>query len=295
MSQQNESDNPNILDYEGGVPIFKTRLDKVERKQAEAEARDQIYKDQQLSINRWMMRFTCALVILSLITIFVNGIYTYITKLSADAAKSAAETAKSSNQIAASALEDVQRAFVRVDSITIVPGIKRFPAGSQQVYEVSANFGNSGSTPAVGLINYFGVEKLIGEPDEGTFQGDVKVPNYRSYIAPNGRWSSSVEKPARFFLGGWKLGTTQIIKRPQFFWGWVVYRDVFSGTKPHLTEFCTETNVIAFEKNLAPLSPDPNAPPPQMKILYGECKSHNCTDEYCADYNEILKLATPKK
>jgi hypothetical protein len=93
MGDQKDRDNPDVFEYENGLPIFK-RLQKVERQQAEAEAREQTYRDQQLAINRSMMRFTLALVFLSAITIIVNVIYIYITNMNAQAAKSAAETAR---------------------------------------------------------------------------------------------------------------------------------------------------------------------------------------------------------
>lgn len=94
MGDDDKQKNDNLFHYEGGVPIFDARLDEVERKQADAEAREKTYRDQQLSINKWMMRFTGMLVVLALLTGVINGLYTAITKVSAEAAKSAAETAQ---------------------------------------------------------------------------------------------------------------------------------------------------------------------------------------------------------
>jgi len=94
MGDDDKQRSNNVFHYEGGVPIFNARLDEVERKQADAEAREKTYRDQQLSINKWMMRFTGMLVVLATLTGVINGVYTAITKISADAARSAAETAQ---------------------------------------------------------------------------------------------------------------------------------------------------------------------------------------------------------
>ena len=109
MSTDDRQENEKIFHYEEGVPVFDDRLHEVERKQAEAETREETYRNQQLTINKWVMRFTGALVILAAITGVVNGIYTYITKISAESAKTSAETAKRAADTAHDTLIEIQK------------------------------------------------------------------------------------------------------------------------------------------------------------------------------------------
>lgn len=79
-----------IFHLEGGIPVFDARLGEVERKQTEADAREK----EQISINRWMMRFTGALVLLAAVTGVINGIQAHISSQNASAARDNAEAAK---------------------------------------------------------------------------------------------------------------------------------------------------------------------------------------------------------
>jgi hypothetical protein len=65
----------------------------------------------------------------------------------------------------------------------------------------------------------------------------------------------------------------------RFFWGWVAYRDVFPGTKRHLTEFCRELGFVGYRPSNQNVS-----------LSFDSCRHHNCTDESCEDYEEILKM-----
>jgi len=66
-----------------------------------------------------------------------------------------------------------------------------------------------------------------------------------------------------------------------YFWGWMAYRDVFSDTKPHITEFCRHLDTVRTAGGELALAFD-----------FGYCDQHNCTDEHCPDYEDIIKLAT---
>jgi hypothetical protein len=66
--------------------------------------------------------------------------------------------------------------------------------------------------------------------------------------------------------------------------GWTVYRDVMPNTKDHLTEFCRhleQPGLIA-------------ETPPKIKYNLSTCPTHNCEDEYCPDYAEIVAYAEAK-
>ena len=66
-----------------------------------------------------------------------------------------------------------------------------------------------------------------------------------------------------------------------FVWGWLAYRDVFPKTRVHLTEFC---------ENLARITV-PDTPGVQPVFDFKGCRKHNCVDEHCDDYQQMLKLA----
>jgi pimeloyl-ACP methyl ester carboxylesterase len=68
-------------------------LNQVERKQAEAESRDEDYKKEQLRLDRRMMYFTAALVACSLLSALVSGYQAHVASISAAAAKSTADRA----------------------------------------------------------------------------------------------------------------------------------------------------------------------------------------------------------
>jgi hypothetical protein len=69
---------------------------------------------------------------------------------------------------------------------------------------------------------------------------------------------------------------SETVPNRNYFWGWIVYRDIFPNTKIHVTEFCqrmSKVMVYGDEKTL---------------YFYSEqCKAHNCTDETCSDYSAM--------
>jgi hypothetical protein len=83
--------------YEGGVPVFDiSRLDKVESEQANARIRDDEHKRDQLSINKWVMRFTGALVFCSIIA---GGVSFYQARVAKWNAKAAEDNAKAASDM----------------------------------------------------------------------------------------------------------------------------------------------------------------------------------------------------
>jgi hypothetical protein len=154
VSDEDKQGKQNIFHYEGGVPVFDSRLQEVERKQAEAEARENTYRNQQLSTNNRMMRFTGVLVVFSALTGIINGMYTYITNTSAKAAKSAADTAKDTLHIS-------ERAYIVDTGTTIDVGSKsmsipivnngHIPSGAVEIVAHEATINTAGPTTALDL------------------------------------------------------------------------------------------------------------------------------------------------
>jgi len=68
LTDQDADSDQKPFHYEHGVPVFDiSRVDKLEREQSDAKVRDDEYKREQLGVNKWVMRFTGALVLCSII------------------------------------------------------------------------------------------------------------------------------------------------------------------------------------------------------------------------------------
>ena len=100
MANHDAGEGREGIHYEGGIPVFESPLERIEREQSEAKKGDKLYRDEQLTINRQQLRvnkrlmiFTFLLVLTSLISGVISIYQAGIAKDSANAAKSAAETA----------------------------------------------------------------------------------------------------------------------------------------------------------------------------------------------------------
>ncbi len=73
-------------------------------------------------------------------------------------------------------------------------------------------------------------------------------------------------------------------KKHMFFWGWVVYRDVFGGTPIRLSEFCLNMTDPQWQ------NPDHSARPGIISMTNLPChQTHNCYDENCSDYSKRIE------
>lgn len=201
-----------------------------------------------------------------------------------------------SNRINHDSLVSVQRAFVTYEGMNL----DAYPTSTKtkdMAWTFTANLVNGGTTPAIDKVQEFrALNTLPSEPTELEFIGpdnDHPVgeigPKAQSQMGP------LVETPA-FVMGefpftissiGSKAFQSFFRSRNIFVWGWVGYRDVFPGTRPHVTEFCEEVQAIAMGLNPAAKPPLPKFIP---HILFRECSEHNCTDEHCKDYETIAAM-----
>lgn len=187
------------------------------------------------------------------------------------------------NKINRQSLESVQRAYLTMRALEPRPVVDE---GKLAGWVVEAAFDNSGSTTAQDVRHSVGTNLLgFDEPDEQGFIG----PNVTSpeYVGPKAPYSVTSPVPfpenlvPQISKPGWSPPAD---KRRIFFWGWAAYRDVFPNTRPHITEFCMRVNGV-IERS------------PQNQgwiMLTTSCRAHNCTDEYCPDYSEVVQKAYPK-
>ncbi len=218
--------------------------------------------------NKLMVIFTGIIALATVIYVFVSGF-----QLSA---------LLESNRINRESLESVQRAFIGFRSFETQKHVEN----GKELWVFTPVVENSGATPATPSINYTGIDILPAPPDNQQFKGPrTKFPAW-SIGAKATQALGPVSKDETFFFGhtlSKTMSTAPMAKPGIVIWGWVVYRDIFPRTKPHLTEFCMVLGSMG-------LAPD------HQTLLFGwqGCPTHNCTDEYCDDYQNIVKMIPAK-
>jgi hypothetical protein len=197
------------------------------------------------------------------------------------------------NRINRESVQAVQRAFVKWDSFSIQNYLMFGPKENTKYIQINSDWENGGSTPAIDVSAYFNIDELSNPPSGKIFMGTRVAA--KTNVGPRGRLSQTNRKPIDFYTKGIELSTirsTQPLDRNIFFWGWVVYRDVFPNTKPHLTEFCqllVGISLVASSESKTTVIPkDFN----KLHMNHNACEQHNCVDEYCPDYNEVIRFVT---
>jgi hypothetical protein len=148
--ERDEGSEPFEYD-EHGIPILnvRARLGAVERKAAEAEARDENYKIRQGGINRWLMIFTGLLVLTSLISGGVAIWQARIANRSSKAAESAANTAKDT-------LKEIQKGGSDTHDLAVAAGKQadaaRFIAENSRISATTAQRAFLASRPMIAVI-----------------------------------------------------------------------------------------------------------------------------------------------
>lgn len=191
---------------------------------------------------------------------------------------------RESNSINHEALVSVQRAFVSFDALHLTP-VARGADDPTPTWIIGIDAQNSGATPAIHVVRYFGTGVFTFEPDGEGFTG--KVGNIRPDTIEIGAKSTQIingpDSPNSFLFG--KDGQHLQGDLP-FLWGWVAYRDVFPNTEPHITEFCR----VVVKAGYVPATADK---PQRPNFDFRTCFKHNCTDKECEDYDKVVALAYP--
>jgi hypothetical protein len=199
------------------------------------------------------------------------------------------------NRINKESVQAVQRAFVTLNSFATGQLTKGDSAGGNTRYvEVTSNWENSGTTPAIGVMCSFVVDELPKGPTDEKFIAMSAPPTSSSYIGAKGSLPQTIRKPLSFYTGGRELAdftSTRNLDRKIFLWGWMVYRDVFPNTPPHLTEFCQQLTTLAFRIPSGSKVTFPPSKTTDLRMITQSCGQHNCIDEYCPDYDEIIRFS----
>jgi hypothetical protein len=226
---------------------------------------------------------TIAIVVLTAFYVKYSKLQWQETKKAADAAHDSAVAAKSAADTAEESLVAVQRAFLVFRGPNVEKSIDSFPSGKiEPGWQINVAWENVGTTPAASVRNLFVASKVPTEPDEQMFLGEANTPHNAAYIGPKSvQPSQAIHRPDDFF----PIAGAQFIGPPfPYIWGWVIYRDTFKNTNPHITEFCYRLGAFG-------LSAD------KKRYLHSwlQCDNHNCTDEDCQDYKNLVALLPANK
>jgi hypothetical protein len=225
---------------------------------ANRSADEKTYRNRQLTVAKflnWITLLAAAVALFGLI--YLRG---QLTQMS------------NSNEISKEALVSVQRAFVVFSGAIL--GAKVLDSTGRRAVRMRVNtpWLNSGSTPtkdALSQVNW--VSLPGGLPDNFIYQDLANIPKSQFALGPKATGNTTLYVPIEFFEAA-RQGKTRL-----FFYGWLTYRDIFSGTPLRLSEFCNE---IINVKSNEPMS-DANASATWEPSL---CPRHNCYDDQCADY-----------
>jgi len=187
-----------------------------------------------------------------------------------------------SNNLTRESLTEVQRAFVSFERYEVSAVEVPSPTGNDLEWRFKSRLENSGTTPAINVVAYFQLRELAAEPDEGMFKG--KISHEPTNIGPKGQSEIGPIPKSYSFLPSPKQNTAN----PIFAWGWIMYRDIFPGTKVHLTEYSSQLDTVVWPKPGGG-HPAPNEYPiPQLTWIFNG--PHNCTDENCKDYETMVDM-----
>lgn len=209
-----------------------------------------------------------------------------------------------SNRNSQDALILVQRARFSFNGITTDLVVRRTPEGDQKSWKFWDSWKNNGLTPATGIVGAVTADEIPEEPNEVQFINERQA---------RGKYVSGIS-----ISQGDSLQVGPIIKdksflptpaeasanpdRHLFFWGWIAYHDVFQDTKTHVTEFCNR--VLNVQETVATRMKPPEKGRSDDSFIHagpvldlGVCKkqNHNCIDENCPDYAQIVELAEKLK
>ena len=94
--------------YEGDAILLPGRVERLERDSEQSKQRDEKYKDEQLKLDRRMVRFTGLLVVVGVLGGGTSIWQASIAQRSANAAKQSADAAKTAADLAGKTLTEAQ-------------------------------------------------------------------------------------------------------------------------------------------------------------------------------------------
>jgi hypothetical protein len=201
-----------------------------------------------------------------------------------------------SNSINSEGLQSVQRSLVNFGGLQLGVRLVGPPDGKTWLgNEIAVAWANGGNTPAKSMVIRGNVQAWRGNLPEGFGFPENNV-NSPAVIGPKSVYGINVTVSKTDLLDAWR-GNSRI-----FFWGSVLYKDVFKGDPDRLSEFCAEMTHVALNPMVTPApTPTPGQPVPGAPAVdpdtlnlagfqWQACKEHNCYDDDCKDYASKVKI-----
>jgi hypothetical protein len=221
----------------------------------------------------------------AVLLVVITGAYTYYAAGQLHKMKRAVEAAEGANKISREALVVVQGAFVTFRDLTYER--LQAPDTGKHYWNFDAVFENSGTTQGMKAISYFHSAPLANDLSEEDFVGS-QAKFIPTSIGPK---ATPTVGPVRFDesdIFGIELGsvprkvTSQThLNRRLTFWGWLRYRDRFANTETHIAEYCQRLEGAKLEND-------------GLTFRFVACETHNCNDDDCADYKDLLAKTANK-
>jgi len=224
-------------------------------------------------------------------TAIFTGVLSVFTYFLWTVAKSTDETSRAS-----------ERAFLNFSQLGL--GVKLIGADARWAgQEFSLNWTNSGNTPASDVVIDAGAQAWRTDLPPG-YNFPENRANTLSVVGPKGVYGTIATVSNVDLMDSWS-GRSRI-----FFWGSVVYKDIFREDPDRLSEFCIEMTHVTFATGAPPQSQTvqrvPTTPSTAAGIVaptsdtmtafqWQACREHNCYDQGCADYTQRVKDARGAK
>jgi hypothetical protein len=179
--------------------------------------------------------------------------------------------------------------------------------------EFSLNWINSGNTPASDVFIQANAQAWRSDlPLDYDFPENKE--NTLGVIGPKSSYGTLAHVSKVDLMDAW-IANSRI-----FFWGSVVYKDIFPDDPSRLSEFCVEMTHVTFaaappsgappvankaapkKSSTPPSIPPANTEPTALPAVVGgvigfqwqACREHNCYDQGCKDYSQRVKDAYGK-
>jgi hypothetical protein len=190
-----------------------------------------------------------------------------------------------SNRISRESLQSVQRALLNFSGISGGVSLTSPDGKSRIGITALLNWNNTGNTPAKRVIGVGNYQTWRGElPDSFDFHDFLKIDKNtysQEVVGPH------QTLPVQIFVPTDNLRAQRAGSDRLFFYGWIVYGDVFKGSPDRLTEFCSEM----IQVSISEASKDIGDPTNNIGWNTQPCRLHNCYDEDCEDYSAKVKYA----
>jgi len=193
-----------------------------------------------------------------------------------------------------------ERAFINFShlgsGVTLVaPG-----DGNWTGQEFDLNWINNLNTPANDIVIQANVQAWRSPALPLGYDFPENRQNALAVIGPKGTYGTIARVSKVDLMDAWQANSHI------FFWGSVVYRDIFPDDPDRLSEFCVEMTHVTFAGSPQAINQAPPktgvgqaigqptiAPTPAGVVAFQweACREHNCYDQGCKDYSACVKAA----